>query len=435
MAAEGVGLLDIVEAVGRRWLVALLVALPLWGGVIWYSQSLPNLYDGTALVAFSPTSNATASDTIRVLVPKYVAYLSSPATARDVGQRLGEDQTTLAKAVNASVAVDTANLKVVVRLPDPNRAARAANAFAQAAIDLSAGDKQLTATLLAPALVPDTPASPPRKLLDGGGLVLALVGGVTAALVVDRNRPRVIDALSLALDSGHGTVGRLPTSRLIKKRGPLEALNDPALGTAVRAMRTQLEQQSRNQPVKVVAVTSPASGDGKTTVAVALAASLARVDASVLLMDADMRRPRLAPALRLPLAGPGLSDVLDGLPLSQAVRRTSLEGLSAVVTGHREDAGDALARRMTAVLAEARELYDVIVIDCPPLLATDDARTLALVADGTLLVVESGSDSMRVAEAAGSLDSLGVRVLGCVLNRARLSRREGLGTYGSYRSA
>lgn len=413
--------------------MALLVALPLWGGVGLYVASLPDLYDGESVVAFSPRPDADVSaDILRVVVPKYVAYLSARATTREVAADLGEDPGELSDAINASVAADTANLTVTVRLPDAERAAAAANALAEEAVDFSADDLQLIGQVVAPALPPADPASPPRTLLLAGGAVLGLLLGLTAAVAIDRSSPRITDALGLALASGHGVVGRVPSSRSFRD-SVVEALNDPVVGTAVRAMRTQLEQQSRDKPVGAVAVTSPASGDGKSTVATLLAGALVRVGASVLIIDADMRRPRLAAMLPVSDDHAGLAEVLEGrATLAQAVQEGGIPGLSVIVTSRRDDAGDLLARKMSDVLDRAREVYDVVVVDCPPVLATDDARTLSLLCDGTLLVVSSGSDSAPVGEAAASLDSLGVRVLGTVLNRARL-KRDGMGSYGSYR--
>lgn len=96
------------------------------------------------------------------------------------------------------------------------------------------------------------------------------------------------------------------------------------------------------------------------------------------------------------------------------------------------DAGDLLARRLSDVLAKARERFDVVVVDAPPLLGADDARTIATLCDGVLLVVDVDTRAESVTEAAAALDALGVRVLGAVANRARDARS--LGTYGSYGS-
>src|SRR5687767_126024 len=98
------GLRDSADALRRRWYVALLVALPLFAGVVWYAEQLPDLYDGEAVVAFSPRPDADVSaDTIRVTVPKYVAYLTSRATARSIAAEFDVDESVMRDAIDASV--------------------------------------------------------------------------------------------------------------------------------------------------------------------------------------------------------------------------------------------------------------------------------------------------------------------------------------------
>jgi Mrp family chromosome partitioning ATPase len=85
------------------------------------------------------------------------------------------------------------------------------------------------------------------------------------------------------------------------------------------------------------------------------------------------------------------------------------------------DAGDLVARNLNSVLQRARGEYDVVVVDSPPLLAGDDAGTIAALGDAVLMVVASGVDSRRLGEASRSLEALGVRVVGVVLNRAHVA--------------
>ena len=432
MAEQGTGLGDALDGLRRRWPVALLVAIPMFAGVVAYAESLPDLYDGEAVVAFAPRPEAEVSaDTIRLIVPKYVAYLSSVATARSVAAELERDPDDLRRAIDASVATDTANLTVKVRLRDPQVAADAADRLAREAVVLSTIDEQLTGRVIAPAVPATEPSSPPRRLIEAGGLLLALLAGALAAVLAFRHRPRIGDPMALAMVTGHGVLGRVPKSRAL--RGPLAGwLTDPAVGTAVRALRTQVEH-SGGAPTKVLAITSAMPAEGKTTVAAALAAAYGRIDAKVLLLDADMRQPKLADRLGLAADARGLAEVLEGKATLKAVAQPAgVPGVSAVTTTARADAGDLVARKFQAVLQDARSQYDVVVVDCPPLLATDDARTLALLCDGTILVTARGTESSRVAEASEGLDSLKVRVLGCVLNRSRMSRREGMGSYGAY---
>ena len=122
-------------------------------------------------------------------------------------------------------------------------------------------------------------------------------------------------------------------------------------------------------------------------------------------------------------------------PLVAAIRPTSLPGLRVLTTDPDPDAGDLLARRFGHVLREARELADVVVIDAPPLLGTDDARTLASLSEGVLLVVAMGGMADPVIEAASVLASLDSRVLGVVANKGRDEAEDSSYGYSSYTTA
>lgn len=419
MAQDRGGLPELLDALRRRWLLAAAVALPLFGGVVFYAQSLPSAYDGEAIVAFSPKPDQDfGADIVRVTLPKYVAYVTARATTDRIAPSIGEATADLRGSVDASVATDTANLTITVRLPTADRAARAANAMAAEVVRFSDGDALLAGQVVSPALPQGQPASPPRKLLMAAGLVVAALAGSATAFVVERGLPRVRTANDVAALTGHPVVGRIPVSRALGRK-PAEALADPMVGAAVRTLRTHLERESRARPVHVLAVTSATAGDGKTTVAVTFAAAVARLDARVLLVDADLRRPRVAAAFEIPSAK-GFAEVLRGTTrLADAVQRVGIKGLSVLPSQSDPDAGDLLARRFTEVLDEARDSYDVIIVDCPPILVGDDARTLATLADAVLLVVSAGSASGPVSEATAALDALGVRLLGVVVNKVR----------------
>lgn len=435
METDDTGPKDLLDALRRRWVTALLVALPLFAGVLLYERSQPDEYEGAAVVSFAPRGTEVGADLIRVLVPKYVAYLTSRPTARTIANELAVDEDDIFFGTDVSVTPDTANLTVTVRLDDGLDAATAANALAREAVTLSTIDEQLEGRIVSRSIASPEPAGPPRRLIDLGGLVLAALAGFTAALLRDRSRPLITDALTLALVSGHGVLGRVPRARALKR--PVAGwLVDTRVGAAVRSLRTSLGQRLEPDGLKVIAITSATSGEGKTTVAAAIAAAQARVDVRVLIIDADMRRPRVHGVFGLDPEPAGLAELLDGTAtLRTAARRSGLPGLDVVTTRPREDAGDLLARHAKRVLDEARAAYDLVIVDCPPVLATDDARTLALLCEGTVLVARRGTDSTAVSGAAATLDGLGVTVLGTVLNGARIGRSSDLGGYGGYAGA
>ena len=421
VSQEG-GLPELFDALRWRWRPTALIALLFVLGATVYVEHLPSQYDGKALIAISPRPTApnASSDTVRVGAPKYVEYVTAPATVRQVAQSIREDEGTLRDAVSSHVATDTGNVTITVRLPSPTRAARAANAFADQALVFSRSDKLLTAELVAPALAPDTPSAPPRRLLEAAALLVGLMLGIVASLLLERGRPRVRTWRDLARSSGYPVVGRIPPSRALHK-GPEEAFSDIQAASSFRILRANLEPQLREGNVDVIVVTSPSPADGKTTVTTLLGEALGRLGMRVLLVDADLRRPGFSRVTGV-APRPGLAEVLRG---EVSVLRAAQEGWSENVwilaTAHDPEAGDLLARRFTDVLDEAKESFDLILIDTPPLLSTDDARTLATMAKGILLVVSRGTLARSMSEAVLAIEALQAPLMGIVANRFKES--------------
>ena len=167
------GLPELFDAVRWRWRPTVLIALVFMLGATVYVETLPSQYDGKTLVAVGPRPRSGAgSDDVRVIAPKYVEYVTARSTVEKVAPRIGEDPDTLAKAVTASVATDTGNVTITVRLPDAERAARAANAFAQEAVAFSRTDRLMLAQQVTEALPPNSPSGPPRRLLEAAALLV-----------------------------------------------------------------------------------------------------------------------------------------------------------------------------------------------------------------------------------------------------------------------
>jgi Mrp family chromosome partitioning ATPase len=157
-------------------------------------------------------------------------------------------------------------------------------------------------------------------------------------------------------------------------------------------------------------------------VAALFAEALARVDMRVLLVDADLHRPRVSSFAGVTTSG-GLSRVLrQTMDLRAAVQRGWVDGLALLPTAADREGGDLIATRFGDVVAEARERFDVIVVDTPPLIGTDDARTLLTMAGGALLVVGAGSHESDVNEALLAIEALHAPMLGIVANKLPASR-------------
>jgi capsular exopolysaccharide synthesis family protein len=189
---------------------------------------------------------------------------------------------------------------------------------------------------------------------------------------------------------------------------------------AYRVLRTNLHYANPDNPLQRVMITSAGAGEGKSTTAANLTICLAQAERSVLLVDADLRRPALHTMFRQPNV-PGLSSYLAGDALPEAVVvKTAVPNLSLVPSGPIPPNPSELlgSRRMNEFLRMMSERFDMIVLDTPPVLAVSDACVLVPAVDGVLLVVGSGI-VVRPAlkRAKDQLASVHARILGAVVNR------------------
>lgn len=189
-----------------------------------------------------------------------------------------------------------------------------------------------------------------------------------------------------------------------------------------RMLRCELDYLRKDRRLSVVAVTSPGVGDGKTTTAINLAGTLAQdPKARVLLVDADLRRPSVGRLLGCGerTDGPGLAGAIlePGRSLASVVRERPAFNLWVLPAGPPRSLPFELLRspRLGELLAEARERFDFVVVDTPPLLLLPDCRALAERVDGFLLIVSANQTPRRsVAAALGALEEQ--KTIGIVYN-------------------
>jgi capsular exopolysaccharide synthesis family protein len=198
---------------------------------------------------------------------------------------------------------------------------------------------------------------------------------------------------------------------------------------AYRTLRTNLIFSQAVQSLKTVMVTSARKGEGRTTVASNLAVTFAQQGMRVLLVDCDLRHPKLHTIFDLPRQ-PGVTQlVLDQADVGEVIRETSLEGLFLVPAGASPttNPSDLLGSvRMGEVLEELGADFDIVLLDTPPLLATTaGTAVLGRQADGVLLVVRAGHTNREAAQdALQQLNAVGARVVGAVLNDSDVRMEE-----------
>jgi tyrosine-protein kinase Etk/Wzc len=276
------------------------------------------------------------------------------------------------------------------------------------------------------------------------GLFLGLMLGLVVAYLLESlntsvRRPEDLESVlhvpGLAVIpriSGGGANGRGKLRGLLGPRrsnradagSPMSGNQTFSIGIeAFRNLRTSLIWSDGGEALKTLVVTSAAPGEGKTLTAANLAVTLAYDGLRVLLVDCDIRRPRVHGMFHVPRA-PGLMELLTtgtapGSPPLPAIRDTSIAGLSVLPCGALpSNAANLLSgTRMRVLLQELREQFDIIVLDTPPVLATADAGIVASLTDGVLLVVRAGTTDRNAAQrACQQLANVGARVVGTVLN-------------------
>ena len=285
------------------------------------------------------------------------------------------------------------------------------------------------------------PGSPlPRGIVSRLMLALAVSLGIGVGLAhlleyVDYTvrTPEELDAVY-----GSGTLGVIGVLESQRRRnggrGEIVVLTDPRSPTAeaFRQLRTNIQFVSPDEAVRSLVVTSAVPGEGKTLLAANLAVSLAQGDSRVILVDADLRRPRLHRVFGVPKE-PGLTNlVIDSqADLKDYLRRTPVDNLWVLTGGTvPPDPAELLgSARVARLMTQLKEHADVVVYDTPPAMLTD-ALVLASRVDAVLHVVQAGVTRRElIVRCRTALERANARVLGPVLNCVRVSD---LGYHRSY---
>jgi len=302
--------------------------------------------------------------------------------------------------------------------------------------------------------LPKRAVSPNMPLNVATGLAMGLILGLAAAIgreQLDRTiktpddierelglsflglLPSVEKGPSDQVYGGRRRKGKQKDTPLVISHPELILHEHPASGVAeaARALRTNILFMSPDKPFKTLLVTSAAPAEGKTTVACAIAIAMAQAGRKVALLDCDMRRPRVHRIFSKPNDLGVTTALLDLSTLPDIIRETVVPNLSVVTTGPippnpaeilHSDAFSRLLRMLS-------DLFDLVVIDSPPVAPVTDAAVISTRVDATILLVRALKTTKDLARrAVRSLRDVGNRNVGSVLNAVDFERRE----YGYY---
>lgn len=421
----------------RQWLVAVVVlALSVGLGAIFTLRETPMYASSVTFFVTTPSGDTTTTNAYtgglfsQQRVASYADLLQGSRLANAVirDSRLPMTAGQLQQEITASSPPGTVLLTATVTDSSPQRAQLIASAlgrqFPKLVADLETPPGAKTAALKAEVIespqLPTTPVSPrPTRNIGLAAVVGLLLGFGIAFLreMLDTTLKAPDTVQQIADVPNLGTIAFDPAAH----RSPLivQERGHSARAEAFRQLRTNLQFVDVDRPPRVVVVTSALPGEGKSTTAANLAISLAQAGANTILVEGDLRRPKLVDYLGLEGAV-GLTDVLIGrVALPEVVQPWGPYPLAVLPGGAiPPNPSELLAsRNMTELLEALASQYDTVLIDAPPLLPVTDAAILAGKADGSLLVLRHGKTTRRQAEnAVAALRAVDARLLGTILN-------------------
>jgi capsular exopolysaccharide synthesis family protein len=426
---------DFVKLLRTRWVViCATVAVAVLGAAAANLLTTP-LYEASTRLFVSTTSGTSLTETYqgnrfsqeRVL--SYTALLTGETLAQRTIDKLGLDMSAeeLRENVTASAKVDTVLIDVAVTDESAVRARDIADALSDEFVvmvreletpeDGTGPDARVIVEQR--ASIPQNPVSPKPIRNLAFGLALGLLLGIGLALLRDVLDNTVKDRQTLEEITGVGVVGSVPLDKERRKEPAISFDNDhSAIAEAFRKLRTNLQFLAVDNPPRAIVITSSMPNEGKSTTAINIALALAEAEHNVVLVEGDLRRPRLDKFLDL-VGSVGFSTVLTGrASLQEVLQKTRFPGLTVLTSGTippnpSELLGSLAARK---VLDELRGQFDYVVIDSSPLLAVTDAAILAAAADGVLVMARFGRTKReQLSQAVRHLENVGAPLLGAVM--------------------
>lgn len=441
----------------KRFLLVVLVALVVGvGSYIVTDLSYTPLYQtSTTYVVITRSSSSTVYSNLSSttnLATVFSELLNSSLMRKNILDETGA--ASFDGSIAASVIAETNLINVTVTASDPRTAFQVALAIIEHHEEITYQVVDgISLEVLQYPVVPMGPSNYPNAMGNMKRMSLAAAVAVCALLLAlswMRNTIRSGKEAQVKLDCSY--LGEIPheekyktlLSRIHHKKTSI-LITNPATSfrflETVRKLRRRIEHSMHGR--KVLMVTSLMENEGKSTVAVNLALSLAQKHKKVLLIDCDLRKPACHAVLEQKNVTAGLRDVLLGkAELSDVMIRDKKSNLYLLLeTRGTKNSGDLVSsEKMDALLRWARKEFDYVVLDLPPMGEVSDAEGVMEYVDASLLVVRQNmAPAAAVNKAIASLESGRAKLLGCILNNVRFSGLSygrgygyGYGRYGRY---
>ncbi len=444
-----VDLRDSVRTLRKRWALVAVTALLVLAAAAALTALATKQYTSTATLFVSTRDDGGGIADVyqgglftQQRVKSYAAVADSPAVTDRVATRLQIPTSELAGKVAIDAPLGTVLINVAVTDDSPTRARAIAAAVADEisklipSLETPPGEavSPLKVTVTKQASVPGAPSSPRPKITLLLGLFLGLGLGVGVAVLVENLDTTVKGKDDLRKLTGSAPLGVIVEDTDVPNR-PLvvQVGSQSPRAESFRQLRTNLQYADVDRPIRSLVMTSAISGEGKSTTSANLAITMAEAGLRTVLIEADLRRPKINEYMGVENAI-GLTSVLSGnAVLRDALQPWGRHGLMVLPSGPLPPNPSEIlgSQQMVDLLVALTEIADVVVMDAPPLLPVTDAAVLARIADGAVLVVQAGRTKReQVTRCLEALDSVDSRLLGTVVNRAP-QRGPDSDTYGA----
>ena len=204
-----------------------------------------------------------------------------------------------------------------------------------------------------------------------------------------------------------------------------------SFGEEIKKTRTNLLFSNLDDDMKTIMITSSIPGEGKSFISANLAAAFSQADEKVLLIDCDLRKGRLKKIFNIPPEVRGLSDLLINKSWKNEYRnyinKTEVKNLDVVISGsYPPNPSELLAsNRFEELLNELKKIYNIIILDCPPVVGLNDAFVVAKKSDRCVLVANAQKTSMEILEKSkAELDKMDVKLAGVILNETEVQNNK-----------
>ncbi|WP_104089031.1 MULTISPECIES: polysaccharide biosynthesis tyrosine autokinase [unclassified Cryobacterium] len=443
---------DYIRMLRKSWVLIVLCTLVAVGAASAFSILQTPQYSATSKVFVSIQSSGSTADLAQgnnfsvARVKTYSALVTTPIVLLPVvaALDLGVTAEELATKVTASSQLETSIIEVTVTDTDPVRAADTANAvLASLTLVVEEIETPDTTDATSPvklaraqeATVATAPVSPNVPLNIALGALVGLALGVGFAVLRETLETRIRNTRDVEQLTDLPILGGIVFDPKAKDR-PLIVHVDPRSPRAesFRTLRTNLQYLDVGRTDRSFVITSSIESEGKSTTGANLAIALADAGSRVLLVDADLRRPKVADYMDVEGAV-GLTDVLIGrADLADVIQPWGKAQLFVLPAGHVPPNPSELlgSTRMTQLITEFNRAFDVVIFDSPPLLPVTDAAILAKNVGGALIVVAAGrTHKNQLKGAIAALDNVGAPVSGLVLTMLPTKGPDAYG-YGHY---